>query len=385
MVIRVQVANLTTGDRLQDLPVSNVRVESRILSPETARVRLTLKPRTHQRLDIRNATVEWKSALVVSDGQRILAAGPITDRDYDDETREWSGDAEGAWAILYRRFIMPRHATAENLLIQSGDDEGEPNPAVATNFTQKSWPFIVKALIEQSTSLDGGTLPFVFERDDGAGAHDKSYDASSFKSVGEALEDLTQLVDGPEISFIPQIVDNRLRWLVRVGDDEKLELSSPTVHSFDFTPVKRSVRRLKVKSSGSELGSVAWGTGGRQAAKALFARAFSPVLLEAGFPRLESVSSAHSTVVEQPTLQRYTDRDLELASTPIEWWSWQTDADRVPRLADLQVGDYCVVHIKGNAYLPDSPPEGFMRRIVSLSIDSATRWVTVVTDGVHTW
>ena len=82
MVIKAQVADLVTGDRIQTLPTSNVRWEKRILSPESMRVSMTLQPRAHQRLDIRNATMEVKSALIVSDNDTVLgwwekAAEPV--------------------------------------------------------------------------------------------------------------------------------------------------------------------------------------------------------------------------------------------------------------------------------------------------------------------
>lgn len=381
MVARVQVADMVTGDRIQTLPTSEVSWERRILSPESIDVKLTLAPRAHQLLDIRNSTVEVKTAMVVTDGDVVLGAGPIWERNYEDDTGRWSCSAEGIWSLLDGSHVLPETVASLPLLVESGDDEGEPNPAVATTFTAKTWPQIVRGLLEQRAARPGGVLPLAYGPS-GTGAHDKSYDASSFKSIGEALKDLTRLVDGPEIEFKPQIVENKLRWLVRVGDDAKRELKSQTVHLFDFTPKKRSVRALKVKSSGRFLASETWGTGGRQAAKALFSRAFSTRLLDAGFPRMESVSSAHSTVVEQPTLDKYTQQDLELASAPVEWWSFEFHADGQPRLSDVTVGDMCTVRLRGNRYLPDGE---YVRRIVGMSGTSQSRWVRVVTDEVSTW
>lgn len=383
MVIRVQVADAVTGDRLQTLPTSSVSWEQRILSPEGMRVELTLQPRAHQRLDIRNATMEAKTSLIVTDGDTVVGAGPIGDRDYDDDRGRLTIQADGVWEHLHRVYVHPAHVTATNLTVEV-DGTDEPNPAVATKFVGRSWPQIVRGILEQAMSLEGGMLPLVFGPD-GVGAHDITYDASSFKSVGEALRDITKRQDGPEIQFVPRIVNNKLQYLVRVGDDVTPEVTSPTVHVFDFTPVKRSVRALKVRSSGKNLASVAWGTGGRQSSKALFARAFSPILLDAGYPRMEMLSSAHSTVVEQPTLDQYAQQDLLGASAPLEWWSWQTHANKHPRLADLNVGDYCRVHLRDNRYLPDSPPEGYLRRIVALSGNGKSRWVNVVTDEVSTW
>lgn len=380
MVIRAQVADMVTGDKIQTLPTSDVTWERRILSPETLRVSMTLKPRAHQMIDLRNSTTEAKTALVVSDDDVVLGAGPIWGREFDDETGKWTCEAAGIWSLLDHAHVMPDTVASLPLLVEV-DGMDEPNPDLATIFTAQTWPQIVRGLLEQRATRPGGRLPFVYGAT-GAGEHDKTYDAASFKTIGEALQDLTRLMGGPEIEFTPQIVDNRLRWLVRVGDDSQLEIQSKTVHRFDFTPQKRSVRRLKVRSSGRELASEAWGTGGRQAAKALFSRAESPFLLEAGFPRMETVSSAHSTVVEQPTLDRYTEQDLARASAPVEWWSFEFHADGQPRLSDVSIGDTCMVKLEGNRYLPDGE---YLRRIVGLSGSSRDRWVKVVTDEVSTW
>lgn len=380
MVIRAQVADMVTGDKIQTLPTSDVTWERRILSPETLRVSMTLKPRAHQMIDLRNSTTEAKTALVVSDDDVVLGAGPIWGREFDDETGKWTCEAAGIWSLLDHTHVMPDTVASLPLLVEV-DGMDEPNPALATTFTAQTWPQIVRGLLEQRATRPGGRLPFVYGAT-GAGEHDKTYDAASFKTIGEALQDLTRLMGGPEIEFTPQIVDNRLRWLVRVGDDSQLEIQSKTVHRFDFTPQKRSVRSLKVRSSGRELASEAWGTGGRQAAKALFSRADSRFLLDAGFPRMETVSSAHSTVVEQPTLDRYTEQDLARASAPVEWWSFEFHADGQPRLSDVSIGDTCMVKLEGNRYLPDGE---YLRRIVGMSGSSRDRWVKVVTDEVSTW
>lgn len=381
MVIRAQVADLVTGERIQTLPTSSVRWEKRIVTPEDVSVSLTIAPRAHQKLDLRNSTTEVKTALIVSDGDRVLGAGPIWERSYNDTTGRLDITAGGLRSLLDRSFVLPDSVTSVPLLVQSGDDEGEPNPAVATTFTGATWPQIVKGLLDQRAARAGGALPLVYGAT-GTGVHDKSYDASAFKTVGEALQDLTNLDKGPEIDFTPRLVNNKLEWVVRVGDDAELEVKSPTVHVFDFTPAKRPVRGLRVRSSGAGLASEAWGTGGRQAAKALFARAASSHLLDAGFPRTETLSSAHSTVVEQSTLDQYTQADLVAASAPVEWWSWEFHADRRPRISDVSVGDYCVLKLRGNRYLPDGE---YTRRIVALSGDSSSRWVKVTTDEVVTW
>lgn len=332
-------------------------------------------------LDLRQNAAVGRSFLAIAEGDRILAAGPIWEHNYNDDTRRLSIEAEGMWSLLNRRYILPAAVETLPLLITEGSDAGQPNPAVSTIFSGASWPAIVRGILEQGFTRAGGELPIVFG-DDGAGAHDKSYDAASFKSQGEAIGDLTELLDGPEVEFRPFFTSDgtAVEWRAMVGDDAQPEIASiGKPHLFDFSVAKRSVRRLRVRSSAREMTSEAWGTGGRQAAVALVSRAASTALEDAGYPRLESLSNAHSTVELQSTLDGYTAADLQLGSGPTEWWEWETNIDQVPKLSSLWLGDYCTAVTRGNAYLPDG---AYRRRIAAMSGTLRSRWVRVVTDEV---
>lgn len=339
-------------------------------------------------LDLRNNAAVGRSFLAVAEGDRIFAAGPIWDHTYDSDSRRLHIEAEGMWSMLMRRFILPVAVETVSLLITAGDDAGKPNPAVATVFTGKSWPFIVKGILQQGFARANGALPIIFGAD-GTGAHDKSYDAASFKSQGEAVMDLTELADGPEVEFRPFFNSSLsgVEWLAMVGDDTQPEITSVgNPHRFDFTAPKGNVRGLKVKSSARELSSEAWATGGRQAAVALISRAASDLLTAAGYPRFESLSNAHSTVSEQSTLDAYAQSDLALGSHVSEWWEWETrmgldDKGKpvVPDVSSLWLGDRVNVILRGNPYLPDGP---HARRIAALSGSIGSPWVKVTTDAV---
>jgi hypothetical protein len=148
-------------------------------------------------------------------------------------------------------------------------------------------------------------------------------------------------------------------------------------HVFDFSVPKRTVRGLKVKRSARGLAVEAWATGGRQSAVALIARAASDAITTAGFPRMESLSSAHSTVTEQSTLDAYAAGELSTSQSAHEWWSFETNIDKVPKLGSFWLGDYCNVKMRDSAYVPDGT---YRRRIAALSGDSRSRWVRITTD-----
>lgn len=377
--MRFFTGNMVTGRKIIPLPATDGDWEIRRNRFGTLSCDITLAPEKHRALDLRENAKDGRSFLAFAEGDRILEAGVIWDHEYDMDSRRLHLVAEGIWSILWHRFILPAAVETTALLIQSGDSAGQPNPAVATTFTGQPWPAIVKGILQQGFARAGGDLPIVFGAD-GAGAHDKSYDAASFKPQGEALQDLTELVDGPEVEFRPQFTSDGVgvEWLAVVGDDDQLEITSAgRPHRFDFTVRKPTVRGLKEKGSARGLTSEAWATGGRQAAIALISRAASTLLTDRGFPRFESLSNAHSTVVEQAVLDAYAAADRDLGSQLSSWWEWETNTARTPRLSALRLGDRATVVLSGDGYLPDGEHD---RRIAALSGNLRSRWVRVVAD-----
>lgn len=381
MALQVYVANLRDGRRILPVPWTDISVENRRNSPESITVQVSLLDPKSEALDLENTAAEGKTLLAVFDGDYCVAAGPIWEHEWDEESNVLTLTAEGMWSLFYRRFILPQTADTMSLLVQTGDDAGEPNPATATKLVGLSWPALVRSLIVQSFGRAGGSLPLVFG-DAGVGSHDHNYEGSAFKTIGSALDDLTQLDDGPEIQFVPRwTADKRgIEFLVRVGDDTSRELTSASVHRFDFSARKKRVRKLKVKKSATEMTSEAWAIGGRQAAVALIARAASTTLTDLGYPRLESISSNHSTVELQSTLDSYAREDLALGSKPTVFWTFEADMDSSPRLGEYGIGDYCNVVIGKSRYLKARGPQ--RRRIAAISVSSKSRWAKLTMDEV---
>lgn len=379
--MKLFVGDMVTGRNIIPIPARDGDWEIRRNREGSLSCDITLSAKAHRRLDLRQNAAPGRTYLAIGEGDHLFGGGPIWDHTYDDDTRRLHLEAEGIWSMLNRRFIMPAAVETLSLLLTSGDDEGKPNPAVATLFTGQSWPAIVRRILQQGFARAGGQLPIVFGPD-GVGAHDKSYDSAAFKPQGEALTDLTELIDGPEIEFRPEFMpDSRgVQWRALVGDDAKREISRGGLpHRFDFSVPLRTVRKLGVKLSARELSAEAWATGGRQSAVALIARAASNELLAKGYPRMESLSAAHSTVERQATLNAYAEDDLDLGSGLAEWWSFETNIDHVPKVGTFTLGDYCDVVIRNNAYLPDGKHR---RRIAAMSGSLRSRWVKVTTDEV---
>lgn len=379
-MLSVYLADLKTGRRIIPLPYSKIDLERRRNTAEGIRVDITLKDSAHRALNLYANGTPGKAILAVFEGDYCAGAGPLWEADYDDDSKRLTLDSEGMWSYFYKRFILPINAETEPLLLQTGENAGEPNPATRTEIIQKSWPALVRILIQQAMAREGGSLPLVFGPD-GVGAHDKTYEGSAFKTLGSAFDDLVDLDNGPEIEFAGRFTADRkgIEFVVRVGDDTNLELSSRTVHRFDFSVPRPSVRKLRVRRSANNLSSEAWSTGGRQAAVALIARASSTALTDAGFARFESMSTAHSTVETQSTLDSYSREDLARGQRLTDFWSFEAKMDANPKFGNYTIGDYVDVVIgPDNAY--GIPPKPYRRRIAALSLDERKRWVKITTD-----
>lgn len=377
--MRFFLADAMTGRNIIPISASSGRWEVRRNRAGDVSCTIPLSNREHRRLNLYENAAPGRTMLGVGEEDWIAECGPIWDHEFDEDSGRLTITAEGELSILQRRHVMSTAVETNPLLIETGDDAGKPNPAVQVSFTGRSWPHIVRRILQLGMAREGGALPLAFGPD-GTGSHDKSYDPASFKPQDEALIDLTELDDGPEIHLMPRYVGGRLgvEFLVRVGDDAKLQLSNGGLpHRFDFSASKRSVRGLRVKRSARMLASEAWATGGRQAAVALIARATSTALAGLGFPRMESLSNAHSTVTEQATLDEYARGELAASQKAHEWWSFETNVDKAPKLGTFWLGDYCDIVMRDSAYVPDGT---YRRRIAALSGTLGSRWVRVTTD-----
>lgn len=379
---RVFLADLVTGDNLIDIPHKGVSWETRRASAETIDCDITLAEPLHRRLDLRNAAAVAHSVLTVVENDRVVAQGPVWDHEYDQDTKQFSVGAVGWQSFLSTRFVLPPAAQYTPILIPDGEDAGQPNPVTNTVIEGAPWPNMVRRIIQQSTAWPGGELPFVYGPD-GVGAHDKSYDGSAFKTVESALDDLQKLVDGPEISF-----DGRVRAdmqgievFVQVGDDTKLTLGTTLPIVFDFSAPKRSVRRLRIQSSADGMTGEAWGTAGRQAGTALWARAFDSFLTDHGYPFMQSVNTSHPNVSDQGTLDQYVAEDALNGRYPTEFWSFEARADSNPKVGEYRVGD--IIELRAPNNDPFIPPGPHLRRIAGLSRAKGSRWVGITTDEVR--
>lgn len=351
---RYILGNLRTGRRILDLPVLTGPWDVRLNTAGSVTCTVDMNDPDVQRLDLRNTSTPTQTFLGVVEGDRIMEAGPIWTRNYDRDTRRLTLGAKGMGSYFNYRLILPLLAQTlgvDQWTIPDPSDPREtiPNPLISTALSGLSLGTIAKRLIEQARSWTGGDLPIVFQPDESAD-RERTYLGVDFKPVMEAIEDLANVIGGPEFAFTPRFTEDMLgvEWLFRTGTEAQPLITSQSHPVWNATRPESPVSDLSVSEDGSKLLSLGWQVGGRQDATVLVARAYDPMLVDAGFPLMEAIDGSHSSVSEQSTLDGWAAAAVRSGQRAREVWSFTAKANprdedgnpAGPLLGQYQVGDF---------------------------------------------
>ena len=390
------IGNFATGRRILSLPVMTGPWNDRLYSAETVSAAVDMNDAEVQSLDLDNSATPGQAFLIVDEGDQ-LRGGPIWVSDYDRDSRVMSLSALGAASYFDHRMIIPLLAMTADVTSWTIPDPLDatktiPNPALSTVYNGISLGTMAKRLVQQSRLWTGGNVPIVFPADE-ADDRTQTYLGADFKPVWEAINDLMERENGPEVRFVPKYTDNRdgVEWEMQIGTIAQPLLSSTTIPLWDATVKESPILNLQMKKDATKLASLAWFTGGRQADDVLVARAYDPTLVQSGFPLLETVDSSHSTVSVQGTLDGYAVRGVRMGRYASTVWSftlemYPVDADGFqagPQFGTYEVGDFCDIYFKPwDAETGEGDPlkhagGTFRMRIIGLSGDEKGRYVKV--------
>ena len=304
--------------------------------------------------------------LAVLEGDTVLEAGPIWAHAWDDAKGMLTLKAAGLRSLFDHRVVMGVVAS------------GTAAAAWSETYSGLSLATIAKRLIELAMSHTGGELPIVLPDDETAAAdadHTRTYYGYDLGRLGDRLDALMGVIDGPDIALVPRLTADRMgvEWVMRAGTEAQPLLSQAGAdHVFDSRVPRGGVGGISVSREASGLASRAWVSGEGMERSRVIEFAADAAPLDNGFPLLESVGS-HSTVKERSTLQAWASSDLRSSLRP--WMSWKFTAQAnhpgTPKLGTVRPGDWCKVWIPaGHNYLSLLLPEGFHRaRVIQVSGD----------------
>lgn len=356
------IGNLRTGLITNYLPVMAGSWEIELNSAGTIRASVPMNDPDVQAINLRNTATVGKTFLGVAENGVVLNAGPVWSHSYDRDSGKLELSATGVLGYYDYRSILP--ALKPTDVDPTGLDSDYVNLSAGT---------VAKRLVQQAHQETGGMLPIVFQ-DDVAGTVEYLYEGAALTTVADAIQDLSAVVD---IDFTPRFTSDgtSVEWVLRTGTEASPQLASPTVQTWDLSVPKPTVKGLQVSVSGTKLAGRVWETG-----SSAFARYDNTTLINQGYPLLEQIDSTHSDEFDPVVLAGYAKESARVGTKPTELWSFQAQADAQPFVGAYRVGDWCVVKIGDDPFIPAG---AYSRRITNMSGDQTGRWVSITTGETY--
>lgn len=322
-----------------------------------------------------NLASPWKHSLVVEEHGHLMG-GPIIPHSYEPGgLLEFT--ARGMRHMLSQRRVLPQLAYALGTLVLP---DGTPDPRCDTLLEGYDLGTIGRMLVAQAMTAPGGTLPIQLQPVR-HGTRRREYAGVELKTVDEALEQLSDVIGGPDFDFRPRWDGaDQIVWDMVSGTEEQPRLASSTEHVWEVSADWSPLSDVSVETDPTLMGSASWATAGRGDDSVIVGYAWDPYLIDNGFPLMDLVDTSHTSVTDQDTIQGYADGNLARARELPQFWDFQAQAGESPRLPEYRVGDYCVLNVDSGGYLQAGRVR---RRILTRSGAAGDPMVKITTGAVY--
>ena len=365
------LADFVTGGPIVDLPVLEGASWGALLNrPDTVECTVDLNDEDALALDLRSASEPKKTVLIArTDDDIVLAWGLIAERTWNEDARTLGLSAVGVRSSFFGHTIVaPSSARTASLTVPDPNDANLTiiNPALNTVLDGWSLGTIGKKLVQARLAWPGApSAPFVLQADEAA-PRTKTYEFAGFKSIESALNDLSDLENGPDFAFDAQRAPDGLSllYVMRHGTEANPRIGTH-VGSWNIGG-DSPITGLVVTDNADVMGSAAWLTAGKSSGTALVTRVLNPDLIAAGYPPLDIVDTSHNDVVVQGTLDSYGREALAYGATPERSLSFSVRGDATPGLGAFRPGDTVTIDVP-----PEHPylVQGFDVRVTSIEGD----------------
>ena len=370
--MRVRICDLRTGRRILDLPYLSCDWTGEFNGAETVNATVSVNDRRIRKLDLYNASIPGRTALIIED-EGVVNGGPIGTRRYDRDAGTLELNGKGIWSYFDHRTLLPLMADTDKLTNQ----DGTANTRFDTNLTNLSYQTIAKRWIQQSLEWTGGNLPIVFE-DDLAGTNQRNIKGAELKLISDLLTDLTAVENGPDIRFVPRLTTDGLgyEWLLKTG---RPRLTGNTITRWDTSLPGNTVSQLTISQDATDMAGIVWETGGAASDQAIIERAIDHTLTDKGYPLLEKIESLSSSVTDTTTALAHAVETIRTSTTPSH--TWQFSVQRDSRLGEYDVGHEIDLITRNDPFgIPDGPHR---LRIMTLRGSSDSNQIEITTGAFH--
>lgn len=375
--MRALLFETRTGEPVIDLEVASWSYDTGILAADQLRLTVPGYTPRARSMDLRDLLTPYKHAVALVDDSvsgdvivpavGFIAAAPANeDTDGLHKYDVTCSGFERLWDYRHVRLFPGWPLIGGN---------GKPTSTYDQSFQNLSYGTIIKRLVSESMKFPGGDLPLEFEADR-SGIHERtSYEATDGKSVLDAVDDITELLDGVEYDLQPSIDEfDKVTLRLVTGTDAGRVIVGPREPVWNIGGKRPDVRGWSREPSPVDVATDAVFTGGKSDDRVLAARASDTALIDDGWPRREVWDSSHSSVSVQATLQSWATGRLQGMTELIEF------EVRHEHARGVRHGDFVTLNAQGHWDMPDGSYE---RRVLSVARDSGNPdWVKVQLVGV---
>ena len=342
--MRVRICDLRTGRRILDLPYLKADWTGEFNGAETVTATVSVNDRRIQKLDLYNASIPGRTALIIED-QGVTNGGPIWTRHYDRDAGTVELSGKGLWSYFDHRTLLPLMKDTDKLT----NSDGTANTGFDTNIKNTSYQTIAKRWIQQSLTWTGGNLPITFE-DDMAGTYERNIKGAELKLIGDLLINLTEVQN-----------------------------TGNTTTIWDTSLPGNTVSDLTISQDANDLANIVWETGGAASDQAIIERATDHSFTGLGFPLLEKVESLSSSVTDPKTALAHAVETIRTSTRPLNTWQFSVQRDQ--RLGEYDVGHDCGLIIRNDQF---GIPDGLHKlRIMTLRGSSDSDKIEITTGAFN--
>lgn len=328
------IADLRTNTILGELPLASVKWSQKLCDCGTLKGQTILTPKIAA-LNPYTLTTPTSRAIYVLRGDNPVWGGIIWTRKYDSESKVLSIGAADWWSYYNHRYILP-------VLSGTAYADTEYVASLSTAYTATEQNLIVRNLIAEAASHTGGDIGITVDNNSSDINRDRSYYGYQLKDVGSALQDLCNVLNGPDMLFDVGPTDSQGRptRLLRLGAPHLGQQGSPWVWELGG-----NMRSYVWPSDGTRMETRAFATSDGTAEGTPIGVAEDLTRYNNGWPLLEGAQQ-YSGVSEAQTLIDHAASDQFVNRLPVVLPTFQVDGSLSPTVDDFSVGDDCRLVIK---------------------------------------
>ncbi|UXE04756.1 minor tail protein [Arthrobacter phage Shambre1] len=280
----------------------------------TVSISIPVRAKEARGMDLRNSTATLRQGLGMTYNGVPLEAGPILDREFDDESGQLTLTAAGLWSVFARR----KAVTGAMLAALTSAGVTTKTLKIGPTSLQSIARELVRVSIQDNPFTGAGALNVVLPPVV-AGAETKTYTGYDLKWIGDALKDLTELENGPDLRFRPRFMTDqptRLEWVLETGNESQPLLTQPgPALRLDGTVPDSPVAGFGSKEDATNVGARAWRPGAGQERDMRLGFATSTRLTDTGMPWTE-IENASKEEESTAVLNRQAAYDVRNAAGP---------------------------------------------------------------------